>query len=358
MTDLQPLLPGIDPDIFVENGTVLAELVCYICIHVLVDPMICQEGGHQFCKSCITQWLRNNEECPVSKEYMTLDDLVRPPLSIINIITKTKAKCTNGAIEATHENPGTSGCDWTGPYGNMAAHDRSCPYKEVKCESCEEEMQRQHLAQHEEICTHVQISCTACGSLMKRGMQQKHMIYMCGETIVNCLLQCGQTLARKDTVQHVLTCHNHRQTCSIPGCGETVQNLSRHNDDRRMEHSFLLLQAMHEERTINMSGSLRTFTWKVDDSTRISRSQTFNTPDHQWNLFILPTNRDYRKHLGVFMGLNGGTPTVVTVRYVMQTMLLFYKASVVLIHARLSSLNSVDKTKLLQTKLKTFYVVS
>ncbi|KAM7540419.1 hypothetical protein Aperf_G00000022960 [Anoplocephala perfoliata] len=49
-------------------------LECSICIQRLKDPrsLPCD---HVFCRDCITDWLRTNNECPLCRKRSTLDDL-------------------------------------------------------------------------------------------------------------------------------------------------------------------------------------------------------------------------------------------------------------------------------------------
>eukprot|EP00058_Branchiostoma_floridae_P002219 XP_002587707.1 hypothetical protein BRAFLDRAFT_94610 [Branchiostoma floridae] len=90
-----------------------------------------------------------------------------------------------------------------------------------------------------------------------------------------------------------------------------MQEFSPSKEDRSSMREDM---AIHEGSTVHMNGSLASYTWTLEDATRESRSPTFEAGDHEWTLFILPTNRDSRRHLGVFLGMKSGNSAIVMAR--------------------------------------------
>lgn len=41
-------------------------LNCLICSDILFEPIVL-ECNHTFCKSCITEWMKQNKNCPIDR---------------------------------------------------------------------------------------------------------------------------------------------------------------------------------------------------------------------------------------------------------------------------------------------------
>ncbi|XP_078683620.1 TNF receptor-associated factor 5-like [Branchiostoma floridae x Branchiostoma belcheri] len=299
-------LAGIHPSVFVCTREYLEDLECGICQYVANNPRLCKQG-HQFCKNCIAEWIKCTESCPHCRT--PIDDVRTLPvaLSIKNIIDKTKAKCTNGDA--------SSKCSWTGPYGSIAVHDRSCLHKKVHCERCGKVMFRRDLEHHMGICPEVPVQCETCGNTMERSRVSKHRKFLCGDEHVSCPLQCGETVQRKGIVQHVLTCQKYRKTCPVPGCQEILRDQATHNDEKGRQHTLLLLKAMIQpNKEVQVNGVAHGFTWTVSDATIMTKSAPIKTANHEWALLVLPTDRHNRKHLGLYVQMLRGDPTIVALR--------------------------------------------
>ncbi|KAI8517559.1 hypothetical protein Bbelb_035760 [Branchiostoma belcheri] len=65
---------------------------------------------------------------------------------------------------------------------------------------------------------------------------------------------------------------------------------------------------------LTQKGPIDVFSWHVTDITRVSTSNTFTTRHHTWDLCTLPSDRNHRNYLGVFLRLREGHPTVVYAR--------------------------------------------
>jgi hypothetical protein len=50
------------------------EYMCGICHSVMIKPVCCRDG-HCWCESCIRQWLKNNNTCPMGREALSVQQL-------------------------------------------------------------------------------------------------------------------------------------------------------------------------------------------------------------------------------------------------------------------------------------------
>ncbi|XP_066263552.1 TNF receptor-associated factor 4-like [Branchiostoma lanceolatum] len=120
---------GIEPELFVTDSEsqkqIIEALLCALCNFVVRDAVICPaRRGHQFCRTCISQWLKCSPTCPMDRSPLRLSQL-NTARNLNRAVQEAQVKCTNGTED--------SKCDWTGPYGNLEGHNKCCLLKEVKC---------------------------------------------------------------------------------------------------------------------------------------------------------------------------------------------------------------------------------
>ena len=44
------------------------ELSCGICFGILIDPMVTSCCRQTYCKECISEWLKSNNNCPEDRQ--------------------------------------------------------------------------------------------------------------------------------------------------------------------------------------------------------------------------------------------------------------------------------------------------
>ncbi|CAH1277257.1 TRAF4 [Branchiostoma lanceolatum] len=296
---------GIDVDVFEENQrTEIQEVTCSICMNVLLDPVFGNHcNTHVYCKLCIQRALTGTAKCPLCRADMTIND-VGIDYSACRKVNKLVALCLNG---------GDTKCDWRGPYGNLKHHQGSCLFKEINCEHCGLCLERRQHLPHLGECPKMEQPCMTCHRWVKRDEMGYHDAYICNMNNMPCPLGCQQVILRKDSMHHILAdCTNHVMVCPIPGCGRLVQDVHAHNSAEGEYHTFLLLQ--NGTNQMKMDGPIHSFTYKVDDITRMVKSTCFKTGQHDFKVMVLPPDRDVRDDVGVFFQLNSGPPTIVNMR--------------------------------------------
>ncbi|XP_038676819.1 RING finger protein 151 [Scyliorhinus canicula] len=157
---------GYDIELF-ENAPD-PEFICTICHGVLKHPMElgCQ---HVFCKSCITKWLTEKQECPYCRKKVR--SVARSVLPMIhNMIDRLIMKCENQVY----------GCQETFPLEQFLHHKTACEFRMVKCkyEACATEVFQKNLAAHEQVCEHWSQPCRmGCGVQLTQNQLEEHNCY-------------------------------------------------------------------------------------------------------------------------------------------------------------------------------------
>ncbi|XP_036339122.1 TNF receptor-associated factor 6 [Rhagoletis pomonella] len=113
-----------------------ARYECAICIHWLNEPVI-TTCGHRFCKSCLTEWLNNhNQCCPLDNTKLSTEHDIFPDNFTRREIEQLKHKCPNSPlgcavvaspIEVDRHLP-------TCPYRRLENAEEKCPFASVKCD--------------------------------------------------------------------------------------------------------------------------------------------------------------------------------------------------------------------------------
>merc|ERR1719167_501627 len=71
---------------------VAEDFICTICTGVFKDPVqgTCE---HAFCHHCITNWLLQNNSCPIDRKFLSFPELKPVPRYFKNIIEKLVISC-------------------------------------------------------------------------------------------------------------------------------------------------------------------------------------------------------------------------------------------------------------------------
>lgn len=104
------------------------ELICAVCRHVLEAPVQIRQCEHCFCSSCINEWLKHQQVCPVDRNPVSpMDDLIQPPRILRNLLTRLRITCDNRDF----------GCDAVVKLDCLQSHCDQCqhnPKRPVPCE--------------------------------------------------------------------------------------------------------------------------------------------------------------------------------------------------------------------------------
>ncbi|KAL7742720.1 hypothetical protein ACLKA6_013062 [Drosophila palustris] len=116
---------------------------CAICIDWLNEPVL-TSCGHRFCKSCLSDWLQNhNQCCPLDNKQLSTEQDIFPDNYTRREIEQLKHKCPNSP----------HGCAVVASPIELHRHLPSCPYRR-------QQQQQQPL---EEKCPFVSIKCDFVG---------------------------------------------------------------------------------------------------------------------------------------------------------------------------------------------------
>ena len=197
--------PNLTIDEFIPECKPFAEpYSCPLCEGILYESVI-DKCGHSFCLECSSNLLKLTQKCPFSNL-----DLV-PPFAM-NIVVNTVLEkqivfCRNKNL----------GCDWQGKLGdrkthlnyecmketincefapdckekdlreNILTHVKTCPYRLIQCEYCEETMTFENLEYHNKICPNIPVDCSnKCGKKIPMNKLKYHLEEECDNTVVEC----------------------------------------------------------------------------------------------------------------------------------------------------------------------------
>lgn len=109
-------------------GEVDEELLCSICGHVLQDPLQIKDCEHCFCTSCVHEWLRHQQICPVDRRpVLSGTALIPAPRILRNLLSRLKIKCENSQF----------GCATIVRLDGLSAHMNQCQYNPKRPVSCD-----------------------------------------------------------------------------------------------------------------------------------------------------------------------------------------------------------------------------
>ena len=115
---------------------------CSICSTILED-VITIKCSHHFCKSCLINWIQNQEisesesvACPKCQAGFDPNNDTNKCQAICDVLTVLKFKCSNQL------------CEETIGYDGYHGHHQLCLYSPILCEFCDFEMMRKDLDTH------------------------------------------------------------------------------------------------------------------------------------------------------------------------------------------------------------------
>ena len=116
---------------------------------------MCSRNQHCFCRSCITQHLRNAKKCPTCNDELTVETLAEPQRMVKEVINELNIHCVYN----------NRGCQETPQLQHLDRHEDSCGFTPVVCtnEGCGATVNKRDLIHHEsEQCEYRKLKCHSC----------------------------------------------------------------------------------------------------------------------------------------------------------------------------------------------------
>ena len=132
---------------------------------------MCSRNQHCFCRSCITQHLRNAQRCPTCNDELTVETLAEPPRMVKEVINELNINCVYN----------NRGCQEIPQLQHLNRHEDSCGYAPVVCtnEGCGATVNKRDLVHHEsEQCEYRKVECHSCGEITMPLAKKKKITNM------------------------------------------------------------------------------------------------------------------------------------------------------------------------------------
>eukprot|EP00466_Bigelowiella_natans_P018585 jgi/Bigna1/80432/fgenesh1_pg.71_\ len=197
---------GVEEELLLDDGSKKAAepFICSICTEVcgdvlrqntfggaykFVSPLLLKPCDHNFCKTCIQEWMSKKKTCPKCNTEITSAQSLFENKFATQIYQKLRIRCRIG-------------CDWKGTIAESAAHMSTCPKSKLKCVLCKQQVLRANMSDHmDNHCPHRAVNCKYCKELVRFSSLKVHYS-TCREFKVPC--SCGNMCPRKMIVQHCL----------------------------------------------------------------------------------------------------------------------------------------------------------
>ena len=170
-----------DLNVNIEN------LICPICYFILDNPKSCsrRNNSHSFCQKCIDLYLKNNNSCPICKDFFEY----KTNHEIKNLLNKLSFKCMFNK----------EGCKDIISHSKYFNHIRNCEfnnltfecqikkfsYKNKKFEICGYLGNKKNIEKHFLSCAYAKCRCIFCNKNIFRMNFEKHAKKECKFIIAN-----------------------------------------------------------------------------------------------------------------------------------------------------------------------------
>lgn len=145
------------------EGPVDDQLHCLICLCILRDPVQCRTNDHNFCRHCITTYLRNSQKCPRCEDPLTVETLSNVPPSLLNTLSELDTSCEHkqrvfskvvklGCLAADEERS---------EFSPMSYSNDECAKEISQCDECQ-------------VCDFQNINCDYCSKSMPCMSSSEH----------------------------------------------------------------------------------------------------------------------------------------------------------------------------------------
>ncbi|CAD8207635.1 unnamed protein product [Paramecium pentaurelia] len=145
--------------LIVDPHSINQDLICVICLQLVVNPKECSQCHTLFCSECIQESLIKNKICPKRcKEDFKVENINR---IVKNLISQIKIKCLN------------KGCDQQMQIQNLDSHLKQCEYVLTKCQytDCNLQDSLKNIKVHQQLCNHRTKTCEKCEEIHKINQQ-------------------------------------------------------------------------------------------------------------------------------------------------------------------------------------------
>ena len=282
--------PNLTIDEFIPECKPFAEpYSCPLCEGILYESVI-DKCGHSFCLECSNNLLKETQKCPFSNLALS------PPFAM-NIVVNTVLEkqivyCRNKSL----------GCEWQGKLGerkthlnyeclketisceyapdckekdlreNILNHIKTCPYRLVQCEYCDETMTFENLEYHNKVCPNIPVECSnKCGKKIPMNKLKYHLEEECDNTVVECpfnLVGCEYYEIRlklkphleQDLERHLrmLTDKIHKLEKGLNEANSRIDELNNENNLLKKNIQILNEQIINNKNEVNNSLNLIT----------------------------------------------------------------------------------------------------
>lgn len=117
------------------------DLQCQICMSVARDPVVTEDCGHLYCRSCIMLALERKHECPFDRQPLVAEQLRR------DVRSHRRIQSLSCFCFYHHQ-----GCIWRGEYSDLEVHADKCDFAPVECpfapHGCTETLTRSTMLEH------------------------------------------------------------------------------------------------------------------------------------------------------------------------------------------------------------------
>jgi len=277
--------PNLTIDEFIPECKPFAEpYSCPLCEGILYESVI-DKCGHSFCLECSNNLLKETQKCPFSNLALS------PPFAM-NIVVNTVLEkqivyCRNKSL----------GCEWQGKLGerkthlnyeclketisceyapdckekdlreNILNHIKTCPYRLVQCEYCDETMTFENLEYHNKVCPNIPVECSnKCGKKIPMNKLKYHLEEECDNTVIECpfnLVGCEYYDLRlklkphleQDLERHLrmLTDKIHKLEKGLNEANSRIEELNNENNLLKKNIQILNEQIINNKNEVNNS---------------------------------------------------------------------------------------------------------
>ena len=163
------------------------DLICPICFYIFNNPESCSDkkNSHSFCKDCINNYLKNNNNCPTCK--LNFEHKIKKEIN--EELNKLSFKCTFKK----------EGCKEIMPYNIYLKHVNNCKYftGEYECnikkynynnkdfENCGFIGNKTEIENHFKICGFINYNCLFCKEKILTKNLEEHVKNKCKLRIIN-----------------------------------------------------------------------------------------------------------------------------------------------------------------------------
>jgi WD40 repeat protein len=191
---------GIPQDLLSENHRSMGtELVCMICLEIVLNPVMCSKCENLFCKDCIDRLLQKSNKCPNLCNFIEKEKNIM----LKKILNKIEFKCIFNK----------SGCLKIIPYSEFLNHIKDCEFGNFGCNSpgCEYFDIKTGILTHIETCDYREFECSLCNNFIAKHLFDAHTTECENKSIV-CKF-CYKFFQNKLLKSHMENCDEYEITC-------------------------------------------------------------------------------------------------------------------------------------------------